>query len=316
MTRRDALTEDQTTVRRLGRRVMRHVEWARSQGLARLVEEDQLNPLVRASNRARKWRWRRLHGAPGQARPVYLVGVQRSGTNMIVRGLEALPELEVHNENDRRVFSRYRLRSDDVVRSVIAASPHRFVLFKPLADSHRVDELLGIESPRPALAIWAYRPVDGRVRSALAKFGDANLRVLREVASGEGAERWQAQRLSEQSMELVRSFDYDRMSPATAAALFWCVRNALYFDLGLHERDDVTLVSYRSLVERPEATMRPLCSFLGLAFDPRLVAHIAARASAGAAPLELDPVVRRACEDLQDRLDHAADEKSLGHSPE
>lgn len=316
MTRRETLTEDETTLRRFGRRVLRHVEWARSQGLARLIEEDQLNPFLRASNRTRKLLWRRRHGLPGHARPVYLVGVQRSGTNMIVRGLEALPEFEVHNENDRRVFSRYRLRSDEVVQSVIAASPHRFVLFKPLADSHRVDDLLGIDSPRPAVAIWAYRPVDGRVRSALAKFGDANLRVLREVAAGEGAQRWQAQRLSEQSLELVRSFDYDRLTPASAAALFWYLRNALYFELGLNERDDVTLVSYRSLVEHPEETMRPMCSFLGLDFDPRLVAHIKNRARGSAAPVDLDPVVRRACQELQDRLDRAAAEKALRHSPE
>ena len=47
-------------------------------------------------------------------RPVYLVGLQRSGTNMLARGLDIAPEFEVHNENDRAVFDHYLLRDDDV----------------------------------------------------------------------------------------------------------------------------------------------------------------------------------------------------------
>ena len=53
-----------------------------------------------------KRRWRRAHPqAAGRATPVYLVGLQRSGTNMLARGLDTAPEFEVHNENDRAAFS-------------------------------------------------------------------------------------------------------------------------------------------------------------------------------------------------------------------
>ena len=43
----------------------------------------------------------RIPRAAGLATPVYLVGLQRSGTNMLARGLDIAPEFEVHNENDR-----------------------------------------------------------------------------------------------------------------------------------------------------------------------------------------------------------------------
>jgi hypothetical protein len=285
-------------------RVERHLHWARTQGVGRLMEEDDLDLPARAARAFGKWRWRQQHGAPpGRAVPVFLVGLQRSGTNMVVRGLEASPEFEVHNENDRRAFDRFRLRPLPEVAAIVERSRHHFVLFKPLCDSHHTAEILdGLGTASPGRAVWAYRSVDGRVASALAKFGDTNLRVLREIAAGEGRDRWQAQCLSPASLELIGSFDYETMTPATGAALFWFVRNALVFELGLDRRPDVTVVSYDALVAEPEARMEELCAFLGMAYDPCLAAHIEARSAATRQQLEIDPRVRERCTELEARL--------------
>src|SRR5919204_2661090 len=108
-------------------RLRRHLRWARTQGLGRLLEEDDLNPLARASRRVAKWRWRRAHGsAPGTATAVLLVGLQRSGTNMVVRGLERAPEFEVYNENHSAAFDRFQLRPIDHVRGLLEASRHPY----------------------------------------------------------------------------------------------------------------------------------------------------------------------------------------------
>lgn len=293
-------------------RARRHLHWARSEGLGRLIEEDDLNPFTRLPNRYKKWRWRVGHGfPPGSATPVFLVGVQRSGTNMIVRGLETSPEFEVYNENNRRAFERFRLRSDDEIARLIANSRHRYVLFKPLCDSHQVDRLLDeLTVARPGRALWAYRGVDGRVRSALAKFGDSNLRVLAEIAAGHGSHYWQGQRLSPDSLELIRSFDYTRLSPASASALFWYVRNSLYFDLKLDERDDVMVVSYDAIVTDPEPVMRGVCQLLDLAWTPALVAHIAPRGGKAERRLDIEPRIRERCDDLEARLREAASKAS------
>jgi hypothetical protein len=289
------------------KKAARHLRWARQDGLSTLIEEDDLRPISRAGRAWRKWRWRRVHGVDvGTAMPVWLVGVQRSGTNMVVRGLEESPEVEVHNENDGAAFDRFRLRPDPVLRKIILDSRHRYVLFKPLCDSHRVDELLALDTPTAGRAIWAYRGVDGRVRSALAKFGDTNLRVLTDIAAGRAGDMWQAQRLSPASVDLIQSFDWASMSPASAAALFWYVRNNLYFDLGLDRRGDVLLSSYDALVADPEAGTRRMASFLGLAWDRDLADHIERRDGGRPAPVELDPRVRRLCDDLEERLAAAA----------
>ena len=306
------LPEDMGPRARLSRRVRRHIDWARQDGIGRLIEEDNLDPRARVSNAWRKHRWRRTHGVePGQARAVFLVGVQRSGTNMVVHGLEASPAVEVHNENDRNVFSRYLLREDDIVRDLVMQSRHQIVLLKPLSDSHRTVELLDdLELTTPPLAIWAYRNVDDRARSAVAKFGDVNRRVLAQIAAGEGDHRWQAQGLSEQSLEFIRSVDPAHLSPESAAATFWLVRNRLYFDQRLHERDDVLLVSYEQVTADPALSMQRLASFVGLPYTPALAAHIDGRAGGGRPALDLDPRVRAACDDLQARLDAAAADRT------
>lgn len=284
------------------RRIRRHLRWARTEGIGRLIEEDRLNPVERVGTALAKARWRRKHGVtPGSAVPVYLVGLQRSGTNMLVRGLDRAPEFEVRNENDRTLFHRFQLRSDEVLAAVIRRSRHAYVLVKPLCESHRVDQLLDLPQVAPGKALWAWRDVDDRARSEVAKFGDANLRALQAIADGTIGDRWQGGRLDEETRELIRSLDPFRMDPHTAAALFWYVRNELFFRLGLDRRPDVLLCSYDALIADPPAALRRVCEFLGLAYHPRLAAHIEARVRQRSR-LPIDPRVRARCEELTARL--------------
>jgi hypothetical protein len=274
-------------------RAAKHWRWARTQGIRRLVEEDQLDPRERLRRALRNRSWRRRHGAaPGTATAVFLVGLQRSGTNMLVRGLETAPEFEVHNENDRRAFSRYRLRPDARVAELVRASSHRYVLFKPLCDSHRVDSLLDdLALPVRPLAIWAYRDVDDRARSAVAKFGDANRQALRRIAAGDDSPHlWQGQRLSQESRDLIASFDLASMSAETAA----------------HERPDVLLSSYDELVADPQRCTRTLCDFLGFRWRPAVMAHVERRTPSDRPKLSLDPRVRELCTEMGNRLDGVA----------
>jgi len=291
--------------RRLARRVGRHLRWAREQGVGRLIEEDQLNPLERIPLAAAKRRWRRAHRVAPNAVPVFVVGLQRSGTNMLVRGLERSPEFEVRNENDAEAFERFHLRPDPVIRALVERSGHAYVLFKPLIDSHRTNELLdGLGTPSPGRAIWAYRDVDGRVRSAVAKFGDSNLQALRQIAAGVTG-IWQAGGLSAERLTLIRSFDLGALTPESGAALMWFLRNQLFFDLGLDRRADVTLASYAATVDDPEAAVRRVCAFLGFPYRPELSAHVDRRAAGTRPALDLDARVRELCTELEGRLSEA-----------
>jgi Sulfotransferase domain len=301
------LTGRESPVRYAAGRIRRHLHWARTQGLGRLLEEDDLNPIPRASRQVAKWRWRRAQGAePGTATAVLLVGLQRSGTNMVVRGLERAPQFEVYNENHSAAFDRFQLRPIDQIRGLLEASRYLYVLFKPLCDSHRTPELLEALRTRSApRALWVYRSAEGRARSAVAKFGDQNLRVLRELAEGRGRERWQAQRLSLDSLKLIEGLDWSSVDPVSAAALFWYVRNRLYFELGLDKRPDVLLVSYDAMVAAPAAEMRRICGFLDFPYHPRLVAGITARPPAIIPAVGLQPEIAARCAELTAELEAA-----------
>lgn len=293
------------------RKVARHVRWARTEGIGRLIEEDRLDPRERVATAWRKASWRRRHQVvPGTATPVYVVGLQRSGTNMLMRGIDLAPEVEVRNENDRQVFHRFQLRSDDVLAQTIRASRHALVLVKPLCESHRVDQLLDLSGVPAGRALWVFREPLARARSEVSKFQDANLRALRAIAAGEGESIWQGQRLPAESVELVRSFDTSSMTPESAAVLFWVVRNRLFFDLGLHHRDDVLAVDYDAFVADPEGQMRRLCAFIGLACRPELFEHVVPRQSHGAQPLPVDGAVTALAAELHEQLRAAAGRRS------
>ncbi|MEQ4524256.1 hypothetical protein [Nocardioides kribbensis] len=304
------LPEDASPAARLRARAGRHVAWARRDGLGRLVEEDGLDPRERLAGAVSAYRWRRAHPRPaGSARAVLVVGVQRSGTNMVVRGIERDPSVEVHNENDRRAFARFQLRDDAVVRGVVGDSRHAVVLLKALCDSDRTAQLLDRLGPE-SRAVWVYRDVDGRAASAVAKFGDVNRRVLAEVAAaaaeGRRTGRWQERGLSPASLDLVRSLDPARLDPWSAAALFWLVRNRLLLEGGLHRRRDVHVVSYERTVADPEPSISAMARFLGLEPAPGLWSHVDAR-SVRPRRLDLDPRVRAACTALETELAAAAD---------
>jgi hypothetical protein len=224
---------------------------------------------------------------------------------MIAHGLDEAPEFRVYNEGHRHAFDNFRLRPLPTIEALIARSQADYVLFKPLCDSHRAVEILDRFGSR-ARAIWAYREVDGRVRSALAKFGDSNLRVLRAYAAGEANEAWQVQGVSQESADFVRSLDLDRLSAESGAALFWYVRNSLYFEMSLDERNDAMLVSYDDFLARPDETARALCAFLGVGFRPRFIAHVKPRPPAWKRRLAIDDRVRERCAELQERLDRGS----------
>ena len=83
----------------------------------------------------------------------------------------------------------------------------------------------------------------------------------------------------------------------SAQALWWYLRNQLYFDLGLDERADCYLLSYDRMVADPPNEMARLCQFLGVDRDHRSTSPIARR-HAPREPLPIDRRIRALGADL------------------
>jgi Sulfotransferase domain len=266
----------------------------------------------RARLDSRRLLWGLRHDCRPNATPLYVIGLQRSGTTMLMRAFERTPEAEVHHEAmDSKAFSRYELRSDAVVRGIVTSSRQRCVVFKPLIDSHRVVHLIeDLGTPTPGRAIWMYRNVADRIRSYHALWPERTADDGRKVAAG--YEGWESGGLSAETLALAQRFDSEDLSPAASNALFWYLRNVMYFDLGLEQRPDVTLMSYDRFVAEPDRFMRDLCRFSGIAYRPEMIDGIARRPPPTAAVLEIEPEVAELCAGLESRLDDEFERRLAG----
>jgi hypothetical protein len=65
------------------------------------------------------------------------------------------------------------------------------------------------------------------------------------------------------------------------------------------------------VLAQPEATMRALCGFLGLAFEPAFAQHVEVRSRSDTLAEGIDPLIRARCADLQGRLDAVARDVSV-----
>jgi hypothetical protein len=251
--------------------------------------------------RFRKAVWRLGHNYSPDARPVFILGAQRSGTTMLIKCLDESSELEVLGEASRAMID-WRIRDLAFIRGIVTASRHRAVIFKPLTDSHRVNELLAVGND--AVGIWMYRRAADRANSAVNRFGANNLAHLSAFVVGDMLDTWQAQGLSNESLTLLRRFDFDQVSPHSAAGLFWYIRNALFFEQQLDLNASILPLAYEDLVEHPAGVMKAVCEFIGCDYSPSLHASIHSR-SIGRAESKLEPAVDALGEEMYERLREA-----------
>jgi len=263
----------------------------------------------RARGRLRKWLWQRRHlDRNPEKTTVFVVGCQRSGTNMLMDTIERAPDAWVYHEDSRSVaFRNYRLRSDEVIERLIRRSYARTVGFKPVCDSHWTDRLL--DRHPDSRAIWIYRDYQDVANSAVRNFGAHQADIVRWIVEKDWKTLdWRGERLSESTVDLVHRVYRSDLSPEEGAALFWYMRNQLFFELSLHRDERVLFVRYEHLVGRPGEVFPRVFSFIGCTLDPVFYAGVFESSVRKHAFPEIDPELRKACEELQARLDaeHAA----------
>ena len=193
----------------------------------------------------------------------------------------------------------WRIRDLETIRSLITKTRHRGIVFKPLTDSHRTKEFLAL-APN-AISIWMFRKAADRANSSVARFGSTNLEHLTAFVKGDKLDTWQAQGLSDASMQMLKRFDYSAMSPHSASGLFWHIRNALYFEQGLDEDPRVMPLAYEDLVTRPRDVMQGVADFIGCKFQTELYSAIHSK-SVSRAESRLAPDVTTLCDAMYDRL--------------
>jgi hypothetical protein len=235
--------------------------------------------------------------------PVFVVGLQRSGTTMLMDIFHLHPETEVFDEaRDSRSFVDYRLRDPKTVRQIIDDSRYRFPCFKIIADSHILPSILdGLPNPK---VLWMYREPGPNAASRLAKFPNGTVSI-RAVCENRPSSGWFAEGVTPSMARTLRGLERSRLTDFDYACLVWWVRNQLYFEMDLGSDPRVRLLRYETLVARPEPTMRALCDWTGMGWSRMSLRFVHARSMKKNNLPRLDPQVESLCRDTLARLDAA-----------
>lgn len=232
----------------------------------------------------------------------FVFGCQRSGTKMLMRILDRSPAIRIYHENHGSAFHDFQLRSDVVLRALLRLSPSPAQIFKPICDSQNADLIL--ERFPAARALWMYRHYNDVANSALQKWGEHQLEVIRDVARGDlETWGWRTARIPPEIVAEVRSVYRDDLSVAEGALLFWYLRNSFFFSLKLDTHPRMRLAKYERLVSDPGRHFPAIFEQVGAPFDPAFVERVHAESVGRKAPPEVHPAVRALCEGLLSRLD-------------
>ncbi|MFN8454771.1 MAG: sulfotransferase domain-containing protein [Anaerolineae bacterium] len=252
----------------------------------------------------RKWSQLRQTLHPTTAKlPVFIVGCNRSGTNMVCAAIGKSPHGWAYQESEFSLaFSAYYLRADWIIEELIRRTPAPIVGFGSILDSQFTDDLLSRFAG--AKALWVYRRYEDMANSAARMTWGSHLKdLVRWVAHGEldrlGA---RGRRISADTVRLFSQLYHPDLSLEDSACLYWYMRNQLYFDLNLHLDARVLLVQYEDTALNPEKAFRRVFGFLGFPYDPAIITDVFA-SSVGKHPCPgINPAIQGVCDALKARL--------------
>lgn len=247
---------------------------------------------------ARKGLAHRLRGGSGQ-RFVFVAGAQRSGTNMLMELLERSTMTDVYHERDTRAFQDYVMREPAVIRGLAQRSKAPVFAIKSLCELDRLPMLLG--EFQPSQLVWIVRDYRDMINSALVSFPSLPGSV-EKIYHDRTAAGWRSQGMSDETFAHIRRLYRPGMDAASAVALFWYLRNVLFFENGFEQDARVALTFYEQLVSEPERELRNVFDFLQLEYSPFVSKHVFASSIRRRAAPALDPAVDALCAGLLERF--------------
>jgi hypothetical protein len=233
------------------------------------------------------------------AQHVFVAGMQRSGTNLLMEVLDASADTQVFHETDPRAFERYEMRDPAVIQQLAQQCPAPVFVTKALCELDRIRLLM--DTFPPAKTLWVVRDWRDSVNSAIKSFGNF-VPQWQRLAEGD-ANDWRGRGMSPATRELLAALYHPDASEAEGAAIMWFYRNALFFEQQLAADPRVRVVFYEDLVQHPMREVAKVYDYLGLrGFSQRVAGHIHARSVKHRSPPDVAPAVAALCDELLARF--------------
>lgn len=241
--------------------------------------------------------------------PIFIAGMQRSGTTLLMNIMHLSPDIDVYDEaKSSTVFRDFCIRGLPVLERSIQRSKFDFAAYKVLCDSHRVLELLE-QFPRAKL-VWAFREPSDNADSRLRKFRHATraIRLVCEKKSGGG---WFADGISTAVSDSLSSLDHKNLSEFDYCCLAWWARNMLFFEQKLDRSSNVILLNYERLARSPAESLSDIFDWIGCPWSGEYSRFVHSRSVKKPDLQQRHPEVASLCDELYGRmLAHAGQEIS------
>jgi len=247
-----------------------------------------------------KWFYSTIYAWQGPKETIFVVGAQRSGTNLLMDMLERNMQIDVLHERDSRAFDNYIMRPTSVITALREKSKFRFFAIKGLCESHKTHELL--DTFRPAKAIWVIRDYNDVVNSMDISFKETR-DIIKQVRYDISAGGWRTEGMSDETYEIVKALIHDDMSNKSASALQWYMRNIVFFENCYFRNKDIYLLNYNDLVIKPEKTLRDVCSFSGVSYNPIMCSMVNNMSVRKNRKPDIDVEIREKCDELWQRFE-------------
>ena len=215
----------------------------------------------------------------------------------------------VYWEKDSRAFSGGLLLDETSTSQLIRTSGTRAAVFKTMNEMH--DALKWLAAYPELRIIGMVRSYADVVNSSVRLFSSMRESLGRIVNDREDA-GWWGGGISDENFALVKEYYHPEMKLEDAYALFWIIRNSLYFDLSLYDHPQVKICKYEHLVSAPDAQFREIFAFTGTPYKSSYTRKIFDSSVGKNQSPELDPEIDRRCREMMLRLGYVSQQGESG----
>ena len=204
--------------------------------------------------------------------PLFLLGMQRSGTNFALDVLSTIAGMKIFNEDNDAAFSQFLLRSEPVISELVTSNEGAVCLFKAISDSLR---FYGLKAAFPnAGFIYIFRRPKEVIDSFAQEFS-GQMHTLNHILSNDFYNNhlfditgiyYDLPRINKFLGEYLGRLSATR-DHADKIALYWVVFHLFLIDTGTLSDKDCFLVSYDEACADPATFRTNVCARFGLKSD-------------------------------------------------
>lgn len=228
---------------------------------------------------------------------LFVAGAQRSGTNMVMGALERSFDTNVYHERDSRAFHEFEMLPREVIRGLIKNSRAPYVVIKTLCELQELRQIL--DDFDNSKAIWIIRNYNDVVNSHIERWTSMPWSIGEIIKDRSGAAGWRGRGMSDEVHDFAKEVYHPEISNASACALFWYMRNILFFEQSLDLDSRVSVFGYEALVQDADHEFRRLFQFCGIPYTLRATKLI----NLGPKTRKIAPVIDKKIQDACDLLE-------------